>query len=88
MARLAKLVARAGNNPQDVRFSDLLAVVEAFGFVPIQQRGGSHRRYVHPVVEEYLSLQPDPNGKAKPYQVKQVFGKIDRHGLHLEDDEP
>ena len=87
MASKDKLLARVRINPRDVRFSDLLTLVEAMGFLPIPQRGGSHRRYVHPTAGEYLNLQPDANGKAKPYQVKQFLAKVEKHGLRLEGDE-
>lgn len=85
----ATLPERARNNPRDVRFTDVLRLVEATGFVPIRQRPGSHRRYVHSRVGEYLTLQPKPDGKAKDYQVKQFLDTLDAHGLGLtvEDDE-
>ena len=86
MTRTAKLLARVRNNPRDVRFSDLVALVEAMGFVAIRQRGTSHRRYVHPPTETYLNLQPDAAGKAKPYQVRQFLQAVDTLLLRLEDD--
>ena len=87
MTTKRKLLARARNNPRNVRFSDLLTMVEAVGFVPIRQRGTSHRRYVHPEAKIYLNLQPKADGKAKDYQVKQFLDALDEHGLRLEDDE-
>lgn len=42
MARKAKLLARARANPSDVRFSDLLTLVDAFGF-GLDRQEGSHR---------------------------------------------
>jgi hypothetical protein len=32
-----------------------------------------------------LNLQPGKDGKAKPYQVRQILDAIDRHGLTLGD---
>jgi predicted RNA binding protein YcfA (HicA-like mRNA interferase family) len=48
MARLRKLLPKARNNPRGIRFEELLVLVEVLGFEPIPQRGGSHRRFVHP----------------------------------------
>jgi predicted RNA binding protein YcfA (HicA-like mRNA interferase family) len=87
MARMEKLLLRTRNNQRDVRFSDLLMLVEAFGYVPIRQRPGSHRRYVHPATGEYLNLQPDVHGKAKPYQVAQFLEQVDRRTMRQESDQ-
>jgi len=87
VVRQRKLLQRVRNNPRDVRFSDLLELVAAVGFVPIRQRPGSHRRFVHPTAQEYLNLQPGNDGKAKPYQVKEFLEKVDRLGLRLPEEE-
>ncbi len=84
MARIAKLLASARNNPRNVRYSDLLALVAAVGIVPIRQRSGSHQRFVHPDVQVYLNLQPLRDGKAKDYQVIQVLRAIDEYRLRME----
>lgn len=79
-----KVLAKARNNPADVRFSELLALVAACGWQP-QRVTGSHRIFVHPLGANRLNLQPRKDGKAKPYQVEQVLDAIDAHGLVLED---
>lgn len=56
------------------------------GFVPVKQRGTSHRRFVHPVAGIYLNIQPEAQGTAKPYQVRQFLKEVDKHGLRLEDE--
>ena len=86
VARVSKLLARARNNLRGVRYSDLLALVAAAGFVPIRQRGGSHQRFVQPEAEAYLNLQPLRDGGAKDYQVIQVLRAIDEYGLLGEDE--
>jgi predicted RNA binding protein YcfA (HicA-like mRNA interferase family) len=57
VTRRQNLLDRARNNPADVRFSDLVTLVEAVGFVAVRRRGTSHRRYVHPTLGVYLNLQ-------------------------------
>ena len=44
---------------------------------------GSHHILVHPTMPDLLNLQPGPDGKAKPYQVKQLVALVERHGLKL-----
>jgi len=80
-----KLFERARNNPRDLRFSDLLLLVEACGF-RLDRIRGSHRIYEHPSLPVGLNLQPDKHGKAKEYQVVQVLRTIATYGLQIEED--
>ena len=86
MVRKANLLARVRNNPRDVRFSDLVTLVEATGFV-FKRQPGSHRQYWHPEARVSLNLQPDKNGKAKPYQVRDFLEAVDAYGLDVGEDE-
>lgn len=80
-----KLLERARNNPRDVRFADLVSLAEAHGFA-LDRVDGSHRVYKHPRVRELLNLQPRKDGKAKPYQVREVLARIDEYVLTMEAD--
>jgi predicted RNA binding protein YcfA (HicA-like mRNA interferase family) len=80
----SKLLAKARNNPSDVRFTELLALAEAIGY-RFERTRGSHRIYVHPAVPLHLNLQPGKDGKAKAYQVRRLLDDIDEFGLRLED---
>ena len=79
------LLDRVRNNPRDVRFTDLLVLVEAFGYTWARTTG-SHRIYEHPDAPLVLNLQPDKHGKAKEYQVRKFLRDVDVHGLRLEDE--
>jgi hypothetical protein len=68
---------------RNVRFDDLLRLAIAFGFV-LKRVRGSHHILTHPAVPDALNLQPDAGGKAKPYQVRQLVGLVETHGLDLE----
>lgn len=87
MVRKTELLLRVRNNPKNVRFSDLVTLVEDAGFVLVRQRGTSHRRYLHLETGTYLNLQPDTNGMAKRYQVTQAIEAIDSVGLTVGKDE-
>lgn len=79
-----KILAQARNNPRDVRFSDFVKLVEAFGFVPRRQ-SGSHRMFSHPGLPTLVNIQPRPDGKVRHYQVRDFLDDVDRLGLNLED---
>ena len=79
-----KALDRARNNPDDVRFSDFLALLGAFGYRP-ERTSGSHRVYIHPAVPLHLNVQPRRDGKAKPYQVRRFLQDIDKCDLQMED---
>lgn len=77
-----RMVEELKTSPKKVRFERLCKIAEAFGF---RLRGGkgSHRIYVRDGVDEILNFQ-DVEGKAKPYQVRQLIKIIEKYGL-LED---
>ena len=68
----------SGAKDQDISFSDLQLVLERLGF---QSRiKGGHFIYTKDGIEEIINIQPK-NGKAKPYQVKQIRAIILRYRL-------
>ncbi|MCL4880428.1 MAG: type II toxin-antitoxin system HicA family toxin [Anaerolineae bacterium] len=83
MTRRQKLYQRLLNHQKNVRFDELISVVEAFGF-ELDRIKGSHRVYKHPAVpDDFLVLLPDKNGQAKPYQIKQFLGLVEQYNLSM-----
>jgi predicted RNA binding protein YcfA (HicA-like mRNA interferase family) len=78
-----KLLLKLLSGSKNVRFSEAVAIAEAFGF-RLDRVNGSHHIFVHPKIPELLNLQ-DLKGKAKPYQVKQLLQLAEIHNLQLED---
>jgi predicted RNA binding protein YcfA (HicA-like mRNA interferase family) len=78
---LKKLLAGSKN----IRFGDLVTLVEAFGF-HLERINGSHHIFEHPSVPEIVNLQ-NRQGKAIPYQVKQFLDLIEQQNLQLGDEE-
>ena len=66
----------------NVPFDGLCALLTRLGFE--DRIRGDHHIFTREGVEEILNLQPR-DGKAKPYQVKQVRGVILKYGLRLGD---
>ncbi|HLA28036.1 MAG TPA: type II toxin-antitoxin system HicA family toxin [Syntrophales bacterium] len=57
---------RAGS--KNIRFSDMIELVEGFGF-RLSRTDGSHHIFVHPDIPELVNLQ-EVKGQAKPYQTR------------------
>jgi len=79
-----KLLQKIYNSPKNVRFNDLIVLVEAFGFI-FSRSEGSHHVYKNPVVAELINLQ-NVNGEAKPYQIKQFLALVEKYNLKMETD--
>ncbi|MBE9242955.1 toxin HicA [Synechocystis salina] len=77
MTSVAKLVAQFKNQPNDVRFTDLVKVCNHYFGEPRQQ-GTSHCIYKTPWQGDPRINIQDKKGKAKPYQVKQVLAAIEK----------
>ena len=77
-----KLLQKLLSGSKNVRFSELVACVELFGF-RLSRIDGSHHIYVHPNVPELINIQ-NVKGKAKPYQIKQFLELIERYNLQME----
>ncbi|MBI4670645.1 MAG: type II toxin-antitoxin system HicA family toxin [Chloroflexi bacterium] len=80
-----KILERALAGSKNISFSDMLALVEAFGF-RLSRIKGSHHIFTHAQVVELVNLQ-NVNGKAKPYQIRQFLKLVERYNLHMEGEE-
>lgn len=78
-----KLLRKALAGAQDIRFNDMVALVEAFGFV-LSRTKGSHHIFTHPAIPELVNLQA-VGGYAKPYQIRQFLRLVERYNLTLGD---
>jgi len=84
MAKKRKLLQKALVGSKNIRFSEMVALVEAFGFRLSRVRG-SHHIFVHPQVRELVNLQ-NVKGKAKPYQIRQFLRLVERYNLTIVDE--
>ena len=76
-----KLLDKALASPANVRFREMVELVEAFGF-RLSRVSGSHHIFVHPDVKELVNLQ-DVQGMTKPYQVRQFLKLVERYNLTM-----
>jgi len=78
-----KLLKRALAGSKNIRFSDMVSLVRAFGFC-LSRVSGGHHIFEHPDVAELVNLQ-NVAGKAKPYQIRQFLDLVESYNLELED---
>jgi len=76
-----KLLKKALASSANLRFEEACALARAFGFHLSRVRG-SHHIFAHPNVRELVNLQ-EVNGKAKPYQVKQLLALAEGYNLSV-----
>ena len=84
MSKAEKLAAKilSGKSDKNLAFNDLCYVLERAGF-QFRSGKGSHRIYYKEGVIEIVNVQPR-NGKAKPYQVKQVRELLLKYKIDIE----
>ena len=80
MAKCAKLLEKAKNSPNNVRFEELCRLAECYGWEFKSQGGTSHLLGFNPSLApeqgRRMNFQ-DCKGKAKPNQVRQLLAAID-----------
>jgi len=76
-----KLLEKALNSPQSLRFSEVLKLAQAFGF-QLDRISGSHHILRRAGIPELVNVQ-NVKGMAKPYQVRQLLKLVERHNLSL-----
>ena len=79
-----RLLDKAVRQPNNLRFDELVALVEAFGF-GLRRIRGSHHMYARPGLMQQVNLQSD-GSKAKPYQVRAFVKLVETAKLSLEGD--
>ncbi|HEY7022037.1 MAG TPA: type II toxin-antitoxin system HicA family toxin [Ktedonobacterales bacterium] len=81
MANAEKVLARilGGRADNNIVFGELCSLLCTFGFT--ERIKGDHHIFTRQGIAEIINLQPLRNGKAKPYQVRQVRGILNTYGL-------
>ncbi|MBA2493834.1 MAG: type II toxin-antitoxin system HicA family toxin [Acidobacteria bacterium] len=82
MSKCEKLLAKAKGSTNNFRFADLCKLAECYGW-DLKNQEGSHRIYKNAELDVTHGCRQtfqNENGKAKPYQVKQLLSAIE----HLE----
>ena len=80
-AKPRNILEKALAGSKNIRFGEAVALAEGFGF-HLSRVSGSHHIFTHPHVRELVNLQ-NVNGKAKPYQIRQLLQLVERYDLRL-----
>ena len=79
--KIKKLLLKALDSPQNLRFAEICTLARAFGYI-LDRINGSHHIFTHPRALRPLNLQ-EVGGKAKAYQVRQFLRDIEEFQLTL-----
>ena len=81
--RATEILEQARGSQANLRFRDLVKLVEAAGYSKVRQRG-SHIIFAHGSRKDLPIVNLQAGGpNAKPYQVRQVLRLIDEHQLEV-----
>ena len=79
-----KLLQEIIGGSKNIRFAEMVDLVEGFGFEQLRT-DGSHHVFARPDIPELVNLQ-NVKGQAKPYQIRQFLKLVEKHNLKLEDE--
>jgi hypothetical protein len=79
--KIKRLLKKAISNPDNIHFTEVIGLAEAFGF-KLSRVKGSHHIFIHHQTRELLNFQ-NVSGMAKPYQVKQLLKIVEKYNLRL-----
>lgn len=80
MSRADKLLQKALESPTNVRFDEFITLCEHFGLT-LSNSSGSHFIYSRKEPKIRLSIQRSGDGKAKPYQIKELLNWASENNL-------
>ncbi len=82
MGKYRKLILTllTGQSDKNIKFQDLCNLLKKLGFE--ERIKGSHHIFFKDGIDEIINIQPLNDGKAKPYQVKQIRNLILKYKLH------
>jgi hypothetical protein len=72
----------SGLADNNLRFNDIRRLLTGLGF--FERINGDHHIFYRNGIPEIIKLQPLRDGKAKPYQVKQIRKIILQYKIHSE----
>ena len=80
MGKKEKLIKKALESPQNLRFGELQKLCEYFD-MECRGKEGSHFMYKREKKPKFTQTIQDKKGKAKKYQVMQLINKLKLHNL-------
>lgn len=83
MSKLEKSILKilSGASDKNISFDEIQNLLYHFNFE--ERKKGSHHIFYRKDIENIINIQPAQDGKAKPYQVKQVREIILKYRLMM-----
>ncbi|MFP4469803.1 MAG: type II toxin-antitoxin system HicA family toxin [Bacteroidales bacterium] len=78
-----KFLQRIVLNQNNIKFNDVVVLVESFGF-SLDRVNGSHHIFKHKNIPVLINIQRVKD-EVKPYQVRQLLKIIENHNLKITD---
>lgn len=78
-----KLLQRIIKNQNNIKFNDVVILMEALGF-SLDRINGSHHIFKHQDIPVLINIQRVKD-EAKPYQIRQLLKLIEKHNVELKD---
>ena len=78
-----KLLKKILSGSKNIRFQDMIVLVQAFGFDHVRTQG-SHHIFAHPQISELVNLQ-NVKGQTKPYQIRQFLRLVEKYDLVIKE---
>lgn len=78
MSRIDKLIARLLQVPSDFTWSELVKVLNHYGYEPITKgkTSGSRRKFVNEFIDVIILHEPHPQKVVKKYVLREVIEKL------------
>ena len=80
-----KILQKILDGSKNIKFSDMIKLVEGFGF-KLSRTDGSHHIFSRADIPELVNIQ-SVNGQVKPYQIRQFLKLVEKYDLSLEGSE-
>jgi len=77
-----KILKKILDGSKNIKFSDMVNLIEGFGF-QLSRTDGSHHIFSRPDIPELVNIQ-SVKGQVKPYQIRQFLKLVEKYDLSLE----
>ncbi len=77
-----KILQKILDGSKNIKFSDMVNLIEGFGF-KLSRTEGSHHIFSRPDIPELVNIQ-SVKGQVKPYQIRQFLKLVEKYDLSLE----
>jgi predicted RNA binding protein YcfA (HicA-like mRNA interferase family) len=82
--RKKKLLDKVLSGSKNIKFDEMVVLLEAFGF-KLDRIKGSHHIFKHPEINGIINIQ-NRKGNVQQYQIRQFLALVEENSLTLEEE--